>query len=325
MILVTGGAGFIGSNLVAALTERNDQEIVVCDQLGEADKWRNISKHSIAEFVQPVNLFSWLDSHANEIKAVFHLGASSSTTERDADNVVNNNFTLSLAIWRWCSLHDTRLIYASSAATYGDGSNGFNDDPEQSTVLRPLNLYGWSKHIFDHNALRLANNRQHPPQWVGFKFFNVYGPNEYHKGDQQSVVAQFYKQITEDSKVRAFKSHHPDYENGGQMRDFIWVGDCIDVMLWAYDHEHLNGIYNCGTGTARSFSDLARACFVAMRQQEVIDFIDTPTDIRGKYQYFTQADMTRLIGVGYDKPFMSLEDGVTRYVDKFLASDDPYR
>jgi ADP-L-glycero-D-manno-heptose 6-epimerase len=325
MILVTGGAGFIGSNLVAALTGRDDQAIAVCDRLGVDDKWRNIAKHSISEFVQPENLFSWLDTHANEIEAVFHLGASSSTTERDADSVVNNNFSLSLAIWRWCSRHDTRLIYASSAATYGDGSNGFNDDPELSAALRPLNLYGWSKHIFDRNALRLANSRQHPPQWVGLKFFNAYGPNEYHKDGQQSVVVQFFEQIAADGKARAFKSHHPDYEDGGQMRDFIWVGDCVDVMLWAYDHTHLNGIYNCGTGTARSFSDLAHACFAAMRQPEVIDFIDTPTEIRGKYQYFTEANMARLIGAGYDKPFTSLEDGVTRYVTDFLASNDPYR
>ncbi len=325
MILVTGGAGFIGSNLVAALTERDDQMIAVCDRLGDDDKWRNIAKHAIADLLSPGSLFSWLDSYANEIEAVFHMGASSSTTETDADSVTSNNFSLSLALWRWCSRHDTRLIYASSAATYGDGSAGFDDHPDALANLRPLNLYGWSKHIFDRNVLRLADSRLHPPQWVGLKFFNAYGPNEYHKGDQQSVVVQFFKQIAADGKARPFKSHHPDYEDGGQMRDFIWVGDCVDALLWAYDHPGVNGIYNCGTGTARSFADLARACFAAMGCPEDLDFVDTPAEIRGRYQYFTQADMSRLLDAGYEKPFTSLENGVARYVNDYLATDDPYR
>ena len=325
MILVTGGAGFIGSNLVAALTERDDQAVAVCDRLGDDDKWRNIAKHAIADFLSPAALLSWLDSNANEIEAVFHMGASSSTTERDADNVVSNNFALSLTLWRWCSRHDTRLIYASSAATYGDGSTGFDDHPDALAKLRPLNLYGWSKHVFDRNALRLADSRLHPPQWVGLKFFNAYGPNEYHKGDQQSVVVQFFEQIAADGKAHPFKSHHPDYKDGGQMRDFIWVSDCIDVLLWAYDHPGVNGIYNCGTGTARSFADLARACFDAMGRPENIDYIDTPAEIRSKYQYFTQAEMTRLLDAGYEQPFTSLEEGVARYVNDYLATDDPYR
>lgn len=325
MILVIGGAGFIGSNLVATLSERGDQPVAVCDRLGIDDKWRNISKHLIADFVLPEAMFSWLDAAANEIQAIIHLGALSSTMESDADSVINNNFLLSLAVWHWCSKHDTRLIYASSAATYGNGSAGFDDDPKGLASLQPLNLYGWSKHLFDRNVIRLADHHPHPPQWVGLKFFNAFGPNEYHKYGQQSVVAQLYEQISDTGTARLFTSHHPDYESGGQMRDFIWVGDCVDVMLWVYDNPQVSGIYNCGTGTARSFNDLARACFTAMERPEKIKFFDMPAVIKDKYQYFTEAKTVRLRGAGYQKPFTTLEDGIMSYITDYLATDDRYR
>lgn len=327
MILVTGGAGFIGSNLVAALMERGAGPVAVCDSFGSDDKWKNLAKHAVADFVHPDGLAEWLSIWGDKLECVFHMGASSSTTERNVDYIMKNNFALTHDLWHWCAEEGVRFIYASSAATYGGGEHGFIDDNDASALakLKPLNPYGWSKHIFDINAVRMAGEGVTPPQWAGLKFFNVYGPNEYHKGGQQSVPVQLFEQIRDTGRARLFRSHRPDYADGGQMRDFIWVGDCVSVMLWLYDNPEVKGIFNCGTGKARSFADLARATFAAMGANEDIHFIDTPEAIRNQYQYFTEADMKRLRAAGYDRPFTELEDGIRAYVRDFLAADDIYR
>ncbi len=327
MILVTGGAGFIGSNLVAALCERGMGPVYVCDWVDSPDKKRNLDKHSIAGVFEPDALDSWLESEGAALDVIFHMGASSSTVVTDPNFILENNFDLSLKLWRWCANRQTRLIYASSAATYGDGTAGFDDDDaiESLSRLKPLNLYGWSKQLFDLDAVSLKGAGFAPRQWAGLKFFNVYGPNEYHKGGQESLVVQLHRQIQETGKARLFRSHHPEYADGGQERDFVWVGDCVDIMLWLYQTPDVTGIFNVGTGTARSFADLAAACFDAMNKEVQIDFFDTPENIRRHYQYHTQANMSRLRSAGYVKPPTSLEEGVRRYVQDYLATNDPHR
>jgi ADP-L-glycero-D-manno-heptose 6-epimerase len=325
MILVTGGSGFIGSNLVAALAARGAAPVAVCDRMDGPEREANLAKHAVSEIIAPEDLRGWLTD--KPVETVFHMGASSTTTERDMNFLLDNNFGVSLDLWRWCADHGARLIYASSAATYGDGAEGFDDDNDLAalTKLRPLNPYGWSKQLFDVEAVMLAAAGYAPAQWAGLKFFNVYGPNEYHKGGQQSVAVQLHRQIAETGRVKLFRSHRPDVADGEQKRDFIWVGDCVDIMLWLYDNPKVCGIYNCGTGSARSFNDLARACFAAMGRAPAIDYIDTPATIREHYQYFTEATMSRLRAAGYDRPFTTLEDGVAAYINDFLAADDRYR
>ncbi len=328
MIVVTGGAGFIGSNLVAGLEARGLDDIVVCDRLGADEKWRNIAKRELAEIVPPEDLFAFLDANAAKIDCVFHMGAISSTTETDADRMVETNIRLSLGLWRWCAKHDRRLIYASSAATYGDGSAGFDDDgsPEALARLRPLNLYGWSKHVVDRRIARLAaSGAVRPRQWVGLKFFNVYGPNEYHKGAMRSLIAKNYARAAAGEPVTLFRSHHPDYEDGGQMRDFVYVADCVDVMLWLFDRAEVNGLFNLGTGRARRFVDLVGALFRACGQTPNIVYVDTPEELRPRYQYFTEARMDRLRAAGYERPFTDVEAGVADYVSQYLSQPDIYR
>ena len=327
MIIVTGGAGFIGSNLVAGLEQVVGGDIVVVDSLGTGDKWRNIAKRELAEIVAPDLIFDLLERHRGDVEAVFHLGAISSTTERDADLIVRQNVTLPLRLWQWCSESRTRFIYASSAATYGDGQQGFDDDPSGEALarLQPLNPYGWSKHVFDRRVVRMAANGVHPPQWVGLKFFNVYGPNEYHKGSMRSVVAQVTPRVQAGESAKLFKSYRSDFEDGGQLRDFVYVDDCVRVMLWLLETPGVNGLFNLGTGAARSFSDLARAVFSALGQDPRIDYIEMPEELRDRYQYFTQASMDRLRECGYPNQFTTLEEGVRRYVNGFLTTDDPYR
>ena len=328
MIVITGGAGFIGSNLVAALAARGLSELAVCDWLGTGDKWRNLAKHEIAELISPDDIFTFLDINEGQIEAIFHLGAVTSTTETDADLVIRTNLTLSSALWHWCSERRVRLIYASSAATYGDGAQGFDDDGSIAALatLRPLNVYGWSKHAFDRRVARLVGaGGPQPPQWAGLKFFNVYGPNEYHKGSMRSVAVQIYEGIAAGRPATLYRSHRADVADGGQMRDFIWVGDCVDVMLWLFDNRAVSGLFNLGTGKARSFADLATAVFQALDKKPEIRYVDTPAEIRDKYQYFTQAKMTRLHAAGYGAPFASLEEGVARYVRDYLSAADPYR
>lgn len=328
MYVVTGGAGFIGSNILAALEARGAEDLVVVDRLRDGEKWRNIAKREIVDIVHPEHIFGFLDLHKKKLKAIIHMGAISATTERDADKIVTNNFDLSIALYRWCALHDVRFIYASSAATYGDGSVGFDDDGsvEHLARLRPLNAYGWSKHLFDRRvSRRILQGNPVPPQWAGLKFFNVYGPNEYHKGAQSSVVSQVFPHARENTHFNLFRSHNPGYADGGQLRDFIWVGDVVDVVMWLLDNPGVNGLFNVGTGKARSFLDLASAVYRSMGKEPNIRFVDTPVAIRDKYQYFTEARMDRLRAAGYQKSFTSLEDGVRQYVSDYLNASDPYR
>lgn len=329
MFVVTGGAGFIGSNIIAALEERYpDEKLVVVDRLRDGVKWRNIAMRDLYDIIHPDDLFAFLAEYQEDVKAIFHMGAISATTESDADKIVDNNFRLTTALWDWCAQYDVRFIYASSAATYGDGEHGFDDfqDRKNLSALMPLNAYGWSKHLFDRTVARtLEDGGATPPQWAGLKFFNVYGPNEYHKGGQQSVVAHVYPDASEKMMCRLFKSHHPDYEDGGQLRDFIWVGDVVDVIMWLYENDGVSGLFNVGTGKARSFKDLASAVYTALDQEPKIHYIDTPVKIRDKYQYYTQANMDKLRQAGYDKPFTELEEGVRRYVQDYLCKDNPHR
>jgi ADP-L-glycero-D-manno-heptose 6-epimerase len=327
-IIVTGGAGFIGSNIVGRLAGRGDVDVIVCDRLRDAasGKWRNIAAHDVADLVAPERLFPWLDAHATRLAAVVHMGAVSSTTEPDADRIVENNFRLSSAVWDWCAAHRKPLVYASSAATYGGGEQGFADDNAYEAVsrLRPLNAYGWSKKLFDLYALREAGRGNAPPRWSGLRFFNVYGPNENHKGGQKSVVAHMYPRAAAGEPTRLFRSHHPDYADGGQQRDFVYVDDCVDVAEWLLSREAGAGLINVGTGRARTFLDLANALYAAIGKPAQIAFVDTPDDIRKNYQYFTEADLSRLRALGYDRQMTGLEAGVDRYVKTYLAAENPY-
>ncbi len=328
MILVTGGAGFIGSNLVAGLLEEGVTAVAVCDRLGREDKWRNLAKHGVDAIVAPERLTEFLNEHGEMVRYVFHMGAISSTTERDADLIVDTNLRLSQSLWRWCAKSEVPLVYASSAATYGDGSAGFDDDPSETALsqLRPLNPYGWSKHLFDRwVARRLAAGDPAPPQWAGLKFFNVYGPNEYHKGDMQSVVAKAYAVAAAGDPVTLFRSHHPDYPDGGQVRDFVFVEDCVRVMLFLLRNRETSGLFNVGTGRGQTFRELVDALFHAIDQEPRIRWVDTPVEIRDRYQYFTEAAVDRLRAAGYQRPFKSVEQGVRDYVVSYLATDDPYR
>ena len=322
MIVVTGGAGFIGSNIVARLCKSGAWDVVVCDRLETADlaKWKNIAKHPIADLWAPEELFEQLERHADRIEAVIHMGAISSTTEPDADLILRTNFSLSRDIWDWCAVRNVRMIYASSAATYGDGAAGFDDDIDALETLRPLNMYGYSKHLFDLWARREGLF----PKLASLKFFNVFGPNEYHKGEMRSVVAKAYKQIRETGRLKLFKSYKPDIPDSGQQRDFLSVKDAVEVMAWLLEHPDVGGLYNVGAGTARTWNDLAAAVFAAMDRDVAVDYVDMPETLRGKYQYFTEAKMERLRAAGYDRLFTSLEDGIADYVRHYLAAPDHY-
>lgn len=327
MILVTGGTGFIGSNLVGRLAEEGAR-VSICDTLGTGEKWRNIVRHEIDELVDPVALDNFLERRVDDIERIYHMGAISATTESDADLIADSNLRLSQHLWRWCSDHGVPLVYASSAATYGDGSAGFDDadDPEALARLLPLNAYGWSKHAFDRWVAREINDGEsRPPHWIGLKFFNVYGPNEYHKGDMRSVVTKAYPTAARGEPVTLFRSHHPDFEDGEQTRDFVYVRDCVDVMRWLADEEPASGIYNLGTGRAQTWLELMGALYDAVGRPLQLRWIDTPEEIRDRYQYFTEADMTKLREAGYDRPLAPVEEGVADYVERYLSKDDPYR
>lgn len=325
MIIVTGGAGFIGSNLLKALEQRG--ELVVVDWLGEDNKWRNIAKRELYDVVRPEDLFDFLEGREDDVQAVFHMGAISATTEANVDAIVKNNVRLSLDLFRWCGLNKVRFLYASSAATYGDGSNGFCDDDTIDALasLSPLNAYGWSKHVVDRRIARvLRSGGSLPPQCVGLKFFNVYGPNEYHKENMRSVVHQLHGKISAGEDAILFRSHNSEYSDGGQLRDFVYVKDIVDMMIWFLDNPEVQGLYNAGTGQARSFLDLANAVYSAMGKQPKIKFVDTPVEIRDKYQYFTEANMSKLQEAGFSKSATSLEDGIRDYVLNYLEQDDCY-
>jgi len=327
MYLITGGAGFIGSNLVAALSARG-HAVVVCDWLGSDERWRNLAAHELIDLIAPEALPAWLARCGSQLSAVVHLGAISSTTQTDVDLIVRHNVRATLDLLQWCTEHQVRFLYASSAATYGDGSAGFDDDGrcEALALLRPLNAYGWSKHLVDRRIARLAQSAQPlPPQWVGLKFFNVYGPNEYHKGTMRSVVAQNFARVRAGEPLKLFRSYRREYADGGQLRDFIYVADCVEVIGWLLEQPRVCGLFNVGTGTARSWLDLGRALFAACERPDAIEFIDMPQPLQGKYQYFTEARMQRLRAAGYTRPFTSLEAGIADYVQRYLALDNPYR
>ena len=326
MLLVTGGAGFIGSNVVASLNEAGRADVAISDVLGSDDKWRNLARRQIADFVPPAELRPWLEGR--KLEAVIHLGAISSTTARDGDAVMENNFRLSLRLLDWCTSTRTPLIYASSAATYGNGTEGYCDDWAEGGLkrLRPMNLYGWSKQLFDLAVVeRVRRGEKLPPQWAGLKFFNVFGPNEYHKGEMMSLVAKRFDDARFGKTIQLFKSHRAGIADGEQKRDFIYVDDAIAVVRWLVETPAVSGIFNVGTGVARSFRDLMQTMFTALGLPSAIEYIDMPASIRDSYQYFTQADTANLRRAGYNADFTPLETAVKHYVDHYLARADRYR
>jgi ADP-L-glycero-D-manno-heptose 6-epimerase len=326
MLLVTGGAGFIGSNVVAALNDAGRADVVVCDGLGHDGKWRNLAKRRLADIVPPAELPSWLKGR--RLDAIIHLGAISETTATDGDLVIETNFRLSMRLLDWCTANATPLIYASSAATYGDGAQGFCDDPSLTALkaLRPMNLYGWSKHLFDMAvAERAGRGDKLPPQWAGLKFFNVFGPNEYHKGGMMSVLARRFDDIRAGRVVQLFKSHREGIADGDQRRDFVYVDDVVRVMMWLLATPSISGIFNVGTGKARSFRDLMLSAYAALGTAPNIQYVDMPEAIRGSYQYFTQSNVDRLQRAGYNGGFTALEGAVETYVKDFLDRADRFR
>lgn len=314
--IVTGAAGFIGRNIVQELNRRGSDRILLVDHLGETDKWKNLVGLSYDDFLPKADFRASLKHRRfYGLKAVFHLGACSATTERDADYLLDNNYRYTRDLCEWALTSEARFVYASSAATYGNGDLGYSDDDAKTPTYKPLNMYGYSKHMFDLWALRKGLL----DQIAGLKYFNVYGPYEDHKDDMRSVVHKAYGQIVETGEVKLFKSHKPDFADGEQKRDFIYVKDAVDVTLKLGEEGAPSGLFNCGTGESRTWVDLVSATFAAMGKKPNITFIDMPEHLRGKYQYFTQADMGKLRAAGYEKPFTSLEDGIRDYVQNYLA------
>lgn len=323
----------MGSNLLHGLEQRGRQDLVICDVFGQDDKWQNIRKRELYDVIAPEGLKDYLDQYGKEIEIIFHCAAKVSTTERDADKMIEHNFKLSRDLAKWAADNEVRFIYLSSYSTYGDGKNGFDDsdDIEKLKRLDPLSPYGWSKHLFDKFMVRWQKNtndgkaQKLPPQWVGLKLFNVFGPNEYHKDDQMSVVCKLYPQAMAGAAARLFKSRNPDYEDGGQLRDFIYIDDVIDVILWFFDNPDKNGLYNVGSGKARSFKDLAMSVFRAAKMEPKINYVDMSESLSRRYQYYTEANIKKLRDAGYTKSFMELEDGVEEFVNKYLSGSDPYK
>ncbi len=320
MIIVTGGAGFIGSTLITALNKRQITDILVVDELGTDQKWKNLRNLSFADYVEKDDFLEMVieDKLNSSIDAVFHLGACSDTTETNASYLIKNNYEYSKLLAQWATADNIRFIYASSAATYGDGSAGFSDDQEKIENLRPLNMYGYSKHLFDLWARRTGLLKN----IVGLKYFNVFGPNEYHKADMRSFCIKAFEQITSTGKVRLFKSYKPEYADGEQLRDFIYVKDAVDMTLFFYDEPQQSGLFNIGTGKARTWNDLVKAVFAAMGKEPNIEYIEMPESIRNQYQYFTEADITNLRKAGYDKQITTLEDAIKDYVQSYLQTDE---
>lgn len=329
MYVITGAAGFIGSNLVATLHERDVGPVVVCDVFGSGQKWLNLRKHAFHDWIEPGSLLSFLETHEKAVTAVVHLGAISSTVETNTDFILRNNFVFSRDIFEWATRAQKRLIYASSAATYGNGLHGFEDDESLGYLkkLQPLNPYGWSKHLFDQYVFsRKDPKTPWPNQCAGLKFFNVYGPNEYHKEGQMSVAWQLYQQaMSQRASLELFKSYRPDYKDGQQTRDFIWVQDCVDVIVWLLENQTVSGLFNVGSGKARSFLDLAKIVQGQVSCKTSLVFKDMPVTLRDKYQYHTQANMAKLHAFGYRTPMTSLEDGVQFYIQDYLSKEDSYR
>ena len=317
MYIVTGGAGFIGSAFVWKLNSEGINDILVVDNLGETEKWKNLVNRSYADYVHKEDFRHMLDEDilsADSIEAVVHLGACSSTTERDADYLMENNFHYTCDLAQWALSHDIRFVYASSAATYGNGSQGFGDDLDGIDRLQPINMYGYSKQLFDQWAIR----RGLIDRIAGVKFFNVFGPNEYHKDDMRSVICKAFTQIRQTGKLKLFKSYRKEYADGEQRRDFVYIKDCVKVIDWLIKNPEVGGIFNVGTGQARTWNDLARSVFAAMGRETQVEYVDMPDHLRGKYQYYTCADLTKLASRGCDVNFRPLEDGVADYVQNYL-------
>lgn len=322
MHIVTGGAGFIGSAFVWKLNEMGIDDVVVVDNLAKTEKWKNLVNRRYVDYFHRDDFLDMVihDELPFEVDSIIHMGACSATTELDADFLMENNYRYSVTLAAWCLEHDARFINASSASTYGDGSLGFEDDEARIPELKPLNMYGYSKQLFDLWALRAGCMGR----IASLKFFNVFGPNEYHKGDMMSVICKAHKQIGETAAMRLFKSYHPDFEDGGQKRDFVYVKDCVDVMWWLLENPQVGGVFNVGTGSARTWNDLARAVFAAMDVPEDIHYIDMPEQLQGKYQYFTEATMDKLAAAGCPVEFTSLEEAAADYVQNYLTQPDPY-
>ena len=320
-LLVTGGGGFIGSNLVETLAARGTHRVVVCDRFSKDAKWRNLLGLPVWEIVAPEELPAWLSGQGGALEAVFHLGGNSSTTEQDAGGLTAANYTASLPLWQFCARNGVRFFYASSYATYGAGAEGFDDGGGLPSLLRlrPMSAHGWSKHAFDlYVAQRIAAGEQAPPQWVGLKLFNTYGPRETHKEDQRSVLAKMAEQAMMTGSVRLFRSQNSAFADGEQKRDFLYVKDAVAVMAWLLDNPGISGIYNLGSGQAHTFNDMARAVFAALGREPRIHYIDMPEHVAANYQYFTEAKMDRLRAAGYAAPFTPLAEGVKDYVLNYL-------
>lgn len=317
MIIVTGGAGFIGSCVVRSLNEAGRSDIVIVDNISETDKWMNMRNKKYIKYVHKSRFLEELPTYEN-VEAIVHMGAQSSTTERDFDYLWENNFEYTKALWNYCAEKHISFIYASSAATYGDGSLGFNDRMDIDKLL-PLNGYGYSKQLFDLWVKHQA--KSFPAQYCGLKFFNVYGPNEYFKSSMASMVFHGFNQIKETGKVKLFKSCNPNYADGGQLRDFVYVKDICKVIMWLLVNKHVSGLFNVGTGRAQSFAELAEATFHALDLEPNIEYIDMPEKLRGKYQYYTKAEMSKLYDAGYPYHFADVENGVRDYVQSHLAQN----
>lgn len=320
MILITGSAGFIGSAIVWGLNEAGIENIILSDKLHKKDKWKNIVKRDIYDWVDRDELFEYLEEKGEKIEAIIHMGACSATTETDADFLMKNNFEYTKKLWEFSVKKNIKFVYASSAATYGAGEKGY-DDKEDIKGLLPLNKYGYSKHLFD---MWVKKQESQPKQWQGLKFFNVYGPNEYHKNRMASVIYHTFNKVNETGWMELFKSYKKGYENGEQLRDFVYVKDIVDVIVFLIQNDIKSGIINLGTGKARSFNDLAKATMIAMGKEPKIEYIEMPIDIRDKYQYFTEAKMEKLKELGYKKEFYSLENGIKDYVQNYLMKEDKY-
>jgi len=318
MMIVTGAAGFIGSCLISKLNQENFNYIIAVDQFDDPEKLKNLEGKKIQEKVERDRFFDWLDQNYQEVEFIFHIGARTDTTEFDKAVFDRLNLNYSKEIWKRCVDYQIPLVYASSAATYGSGEQGYEDNESKIDRLQPLNPYGASKNEFDKWALA---QEKKPFFWAGLKFFNVYGPNEYHKGRMASVIFHAYRQIQQTDGMKLFRSHNPDYKDGEQMRDFVYVKDVVNVCYFLMRHRQHSGIYNLGSGKARTFLDLTRAVFDALSKEENISFVDTPEDIREKYQYFTEANMSKLKSIGYSEPFHNLEEGVSDYVRHYLEPD----
>lgn len=321
MIVITGAAGFIGSYLTGKLNKAGYHDLILVDRFDDPWKDMNLLQKKYLKFIDRDDFFKWLIKHSHDVDFIFHLGARTDTIGQDPEIYQQLNLIYSQRLWNICSEIQVPLLYASSAATYGNGELGFSDSHRNIANLRPLNLYGWSKHDFDVWALKQTRT---PSFWAGLKFFNVYGPNEYHKGRMASVVLHTFQTINQTGEMKLFRSHHKDYKDGEQSRDFVYVDDIADVMMFFMENPTKSGIYNVGTGKARSFFDLASSVFRSMKMNPEISFVDTPVDLRGRYQYFTEAEIQKLRNVGYVKPFTELEEGVDKYVGGYLKTESCY-